>query len=197
MRLALLVLCLAASLEASTILPGSWIEAWIGHGGLGRSMELSLQAEDGFFIEGGGDAGLSLFDGIVYLAWEAGSSNAWVTAVSEPWRPGDGLSVAADGAHFFMTAPETPLANGTAPFTFYGYLDASGQPQGSPIWPLIYEFSGQGTAYFNTQGEADYIYSARYEFDVITNPEPATWALMALGLGFVWWKRRQLSFKAD
>ena len=151
-------------------------------------MLFSLQADDGFYIDGGMSfSGLSNGgpeDLVVLGSWSTGGgSDVGVSSVSPPWVA-EGFWLDGDRAAFSMSMPVTPLADGSAPFTFYGSLTASGVPTGTPVYPLFYEFSGQGTAYFNINSSGDWPFaeSVRYEFEAAPIPEPSTWGLLLAGL---------------
>lgn len=198
MKLAVLVL-VAAQLPAATILPGSWIDLPYSDG---YGTAYSLTTTDGFHIEGGfypygvGSVGVILENGYHETSWASIHTDMYVTAVSAPWLPGAGFDADGDGVGLIVDGPTclpTPVCGS---FTFYGYLDAGGAANGSPVWPAFLELHGQGTAYlsFETIGNDTWLTGARYEFESITHaPEPGTWGLLLLGLGAYWARRRDIT----
>ena len=200
MKIAVLVLLAALHLQAATILPGSWIE-WSTSSGA----QYNIKTDDGFQIAGAVailiDTDPSTLN--VDLDWSAFHGDVQVDSVSPPWLPGNGFAADGDVAVFVMSAPETHYSDGSAPFTFAASIESAGAPAGSPVFPLIYEFSGQGTAYLtiDQSGEWPFASSVRYEFEAVeVVPEPSTWGLLLLGLVAACWagkKPRQRTSRGD
>ena len=191
MRLASLILFLTASLEAATILPGSWIE--LSHEG--EYGEYFIEDEDGFFVGGslsfpgtrlGGNPDP---DGTVDPWMIAIGFDTYVAEISSPWHYKQFVHWDSESyAGFEIFADPFPMVDISGPFTFDGFVEDD--------WGARYEFSGQGTVYLRiASGSAnDYVSGARYEFEAVASvPEPSTWLLLTLGLAAACWAGKESS----